>query len=127
MRVQVGRGSVTVINATPFRERSLFNGNHGRLFVAATGMRRGDDIHFLSEENHPSLLALLWQHGAPVVLLSLALIGLVIWRGTVRFGPLEAPSDAARRSLAEQIRGTGQFALRHGGGDDRFMRPLYAP
>jgi hypothetical protein len=117
MRVQVGRGSVTVINATPFRERSLFDGDHGRLFVAATGMHVGDDIHFLSEDDHPSLLALLWQHGAPVVLLSLALIGLVIWRGTVRFGPLEAPFDAARRSLAEQIRGTGQFALRHGGGD----------
>jgi hypothetical protein len=117
MRVQVGRGSVTVINATSFRERSLFDGDHGRLFVAATGLRRGDDIHFLSEDDHPSLLALLWQYGAPVVLLSLAFIGLVIWRRTVRFGPLEAPSDAARRSLAEQIRGAGQFALRHGSGD----------
>ena len=36
MRVQVGRGSVTVINATPFRDRRLFDGDHGRLFVAAT-------------------------------------------------------------------------------------------
>ena len=33
MRVEVGRGSVTVINATPFRERSLFDGDHGWLFV----------------------------------------------------------------------------------------------
>ena len=80
-------------------------------------MRRGDDVHFLSEDDHPSLLALLWQHGAPVVVLSLALLALVLWRGGVRFGPLAAPPDAARRSLAEQIRGTGQFALRHGGGD----------
>jgi hypothetical protein len=116
-RVSVGRGRVTVINAAPFRERSVFNGDHGRLFVAATEMRRGDDIHFLSEDDHPSLLALVWQYGAPVVVLSLVLIGLVIWRRTVRFGPLKAPSDAARRSLAEQLRGTGQFTLRHGGGD----------
>ena len=68
---QVGRGSVTVINATPFRERSLFDGDHGRLFVAATELRRGDEVHFLSEDDHPSLLALLWQYGAPVVVLSL--------------------------------------------------------
>ena len=122
MRVQVGRGSVTVINATPFRHRSLFDGDHGRLFVAATQLRRGDDVHFLSEDDHPSLLALLWQHGAPVVVLSLALVALVLWRGGVRFGPLAAPPDAARRSLAEQIRGTGQFALRTAAAT-RCMRP----
>jgi hypothetical protein len=117
MRVQVGRGRVTVINATPFRERFLFDGDHGRLFVAATEIRRGDDVHFLSEDDHPSLLALLWQYGAPLVMVSVALLGLGIWRKGVRFGPLEASPDAARRSLAEQIRGTGQFAVRHGGGD----------
>jgi hypothetical protein len=117
MRVQVGRGSVTVINAMLFRYRNLFDGDHARLFVAATQMRSDDDVHFLSEDNYPSLLALLWQYGAPVVVLSLALVALMLWRGAVRFGPLAAVPDDARRSLAEQIRGTGQFAMRHGGGD----------
>jgi hypothetical protein len=117
MRVQVGRGSVTVINTMPFRYRNLFDGDHARLFVAATQMRSDDDVHFLSEDDHPALLALLWQWGAPVVVLSLALVALMLWRGAVRFGPLAAVPDDARRSLAEQIRGTGQFALRHGGGD----------
>ena len=116
IRVAVGRGSVTVINAAPFRERSLFDGDHGWLFTAATEMRRGDDVHFMSEDDHPSLLALLWQHGAPVVMLTLTLVALVLWRGGVRFGPLEAVPEAARRSLVEQIRGTGQFVLRHAGG-----------
>src|SRR5262249_10823818 len=32
------------------------------------------------------------------------------------FGPLISEPDLARRSLAEQIRGTGQFTLRFGGG-----------
>src|SRR5438034_1401435 len=117
LRVEVGRGSVTVINATPFRERSLFEGDHVWLFVAATEMRRGDEVHFMSEDAHASLLALLWQHGAPVVVLTLALVALVLWRGGVRFGPLAAAPVAARRSLVEQIRGTGQFALRQGSGD----------
>jgi hypothetical protein len=117
MRVHVGRGSVTAINATPFRYRSLFDGDHGWLFVAATELRKGDDVHFLSEDDHPSLLALLWLYGGPVVALAMALIALVLWRRGIRFGPVAAPLSAARRSLAEQIRGTGQFALRHGSGE----------
>jgi hypothetical protein len=114
MRVRVGQGSVTRIIATPFRDRSLFDGDHGRLFVAATQLHRGDEVHFLTEDDHPSLLALIWQYGSPVVILTLALIALLLWRDAIRFGPLEPPAQRARRSLAEQIRGTGQFVMRHG-------------
>jgi hypothetical protein len=116
MRVSVARGSVTWINATPFRGTNILNNDNGWLFVAATELRSGDDIHFLSEEDHRSLLALIWLHGGPAVGLGLAAIALVVWRGGVRFGPLAAEPPAARRSLAEQLRGTAQFALRHGGG-----------
>jgi hypothetical protein len=117
LRVPVGRGSVTVINATPFHERNLFDGDHGWLFVAAAQLGKDDQVVMLSERDHPSLLALVWQHGAPVVVLGLTLIALALWRGAVRFGPLAADPDTARRSLAEQIRGTGQFVVRHGRGD----------
>ena len=115
-RVQIGLGKVTVINGTPFRGQRIFEGDHAWLFAAATLVRRGDDVHFLSEDEHPSLLALLWQHGAPVVALGLGVVILVLWRGAVRFGPLAALPEVARRSLAEQIRGVGQFALRYGSG-----------
>jgi hypothetical protein len=116
IRVALGRGHVTVVNGSPFRYRGLFDGDHARLFVAATELRRQDEVHFLSEDDHPSLLALTWRYGAPVVVLTFTLIALALWRTGVRFGPLVAPIAAARRSLAEQIRGTGQFALRYGGG-----------
>jgi hypothetical protein len=115
VRVAIGRGSVTVINAGPFRGRALFDGDHGRVFVAATGLRRGDEVHFLSDDEHPSLLALTWRYGAPVVAVGLTLVAALLWRGAVRFGPLAAPTITARRSLADQIRGTGRFALHHGG------------
>jgi len=117
MRVDIGKGSVTVINGRPFAERSLFDGDHGWLLVAATGLRRGDDVLFFSEESHPSILALVWRSGGPIVVLVLVSIALGLWRGSVRLGPLAPAAERARRSLAEQIRGTGQFALRCGDGE----------
>jgi hypothetical protein len=117
VRVNLGRGSVTVINGNPFDERGLFDDDNGRLFVAASQLRSGDELHFFSENSHASLLELAWQLGWPVVCLALALIALALWRGSARFGPLAAAADIARRSLAEQIRGTGQFTLRIGGGE----------
>jgi hypothetical protein len=41
----------------------------------------------------------------------------MLWRGGIRIGPLAAPTPTARRSLAEQIRGTGAFVVRHGGAE----------
>ena len=116
-RVRVGRGSVTSVNGDPFRARRLFDGDHGWLLVHAAEVRPGDEVHFLSEGDYPSLLALTWQRGEPVVILSAVLVAFLLWRGGIRFGPLAAPAPTARRSLSEQIRGTGHFALHHGGGD----------
>ena len=116
LRTRVGRGSVTVLNATPFRRREFLLGDHPALFASVTQLHRGDSLLLFTEEDHASLLTLVWRFGAPVVLLLLAAIALALWRATARFGPPTAPAETARRSLAEQIRGTGQFALRFGGG-----------
>lgn len=113
-RVTVGRGSVTAVTTSIVRVRELLDGDHGFIFVAATQLAPGDEIHFLSESDYPSLLALTWREGAAIVVLLLFALGLVLWRGAVRFGPLTAEPPPARRSLAEQIRGTGLFALRRG-------------
>ena len=117
MRVAVGSGSVTVVNASPFRYREVFEGDHGAVFAAAAQLHRGDHVVFLSEDDYPSLLALVWNYGAPVVVLGGLAIALLLWRGAVRVGPLAAAPPAARRSLAEQIRGTSRFLMRHGGAE----------
>ena len=80
-------------------------------------LRRGDSIVFLTEEDHASMLRLLWRFGAPALLLLAGFVALALWRAGARFGPPIAATETARRSLAEQIRGTGQFALRFGGGE----------
>jgi hypothetical protein len=116
LRVPIGRGSVTIINGDPFGEGALTCADDGLLFVAATELKRGDSIEFLTEEGGDSLLQLIWRYGSPVVVLLAVLLVLWLWRSGVRFGPLMSEPDPARRSLAEQIRGTGQFTLRFGGG-----------
>ncbi len=116
VRVRIGRGSVTLINGTPFVGRGLFDDDNARLFVAVTQLRSGDPIHFFTEGHYPSLLELTWRFGWPVVCLLSVLIACALWRNSIRFGPLAAPTETARRSLAEQIRGTGEFTLRVGGG-----------
>jgi hypothetical protein len=116
LRVPLGGGSVTVVNTAPFSYDSLLCKDNGRLFVAATQLRAGERIEFLTEGESEPLLLLVWDYGAPVVVLAMLAIALWLWRSSVRFGPLEAVPNRARRSLAEQIRGTGQFALRFGGG-----------
>jgi hypothetical protein len=116
LRLPVGRGSVTIVNARPFTEDSLVCGDDPQLFVAATQLRSGDHVEFLLEDTGSSLLQLVWMYGAPIVMLAAVLIVLWLWRSGVRFGPLMGVPDPARRSLAEQIRGTGRFTLRFGAG-----------
>lgn len=114
-RADIGDGSVTLLNAEPFGNRDILEVDHAALFVAVTQLKRGDHVVFLSEEEHPSLLELIWNNGKPVVLLAALLVLIALWRGAPRFGPLSAPTPTARRSLAEQIRGTGIFTLQFDG------------
>jgi hypothetical protein len=55
------------------------------------------------------------------VALFLAAVTLFLWRGAVRFGPTLGSPEPRRRSMAEQIRGSGRFVLTHGDG-----APLHA-
>jgi hypothetical protein len=116
VRVRVGKGTVTMLNAEPFGNLALTQRQHGLLLADVLQLRRGDRIVFLSEEERDSLLRLTWIYGWPAVVLTLVLIAVGLWRAGARFGPLVAIPDLARRSIAEQIRGTGRFTLRVGGG-----------
>lgn len=116
VRVRIGNGSVTMIHGTPFGNRELLEAENGVMFVDALELHRGDEVIFVSEAEHASLLELIWSYGAPAVVLGLLFVALALWRNSMRFGPLATPPDPSRRSLAEQIRGTGQFVLRVAGG-----------
>jgi hypothetical protein len=115
VRVGVGAGSITVAAALPFQRRNLLEGDHAELFVAMTQLRPGDHVHFLSDAEHPSLLGLTWRLGWPALVPALLALALLLWRQGMRFGPQLQLAPPVRRSLVEQIRGTGRFLLRRGG------------
>lgn len=115
MRVPIGKGSLTLAVATPFSWRGLLEADHAELFVAMTQLRRGDRVHFLSEAEHPSLVGLTWQLGWPALVPALLALALLLWRSGTRFGPQLQGVAPVRRSLVEQIRGTGRFLMRRGG------------
>jgi hypothetical protein len=115
VRVPIGRGTVTAINAQIYTSRLLLDGDHAAVFARMAGLREGDTVHFMTETDYPSLVTLIWRYGAPVVVFGLALIGVWLWRSSAPFGPAIPVPPPARRALAEQILSTGDFASRHGG------------
>ena len=116
LRVAVGRGSVTVVNAHPFLYREFLEGDHARLFVAATQLRRGDRGPFPLRRPSP-------RPADPAVDAMARRRSAGARAGRARtvapqraLRPAAAPPESARRSLGEQILGTGRFVLRFGGG-----------
>ena len=51
----------------------------------------------------------MWHEARTPTLLIIAAILLSLWRLVLRFGPREAVPPQARRSMGEQVSGTGQF------------------
>jgi hypothetical protein len=116
LRVAVGKGRVTAIAEYGFlANHNLFLGDHAQAAIAALDLRPGDEVWFMMDEKREALLKWLWHRVGPAIGLALLTLVFALWRGAVRFGPLLPQSPLARRSVAEQIRGTAAFVLRGGG------------
>ncbi len=115
-RVPVGQGSVTLSSAyMPWGNSQLLLSDNALLAAATLRIHPGQMIWFVQDEARPPLLSFLWSRGTPAVLLGALALVFALWRGAVRFGPRAAPLPTARRSIAEQIRGTADFVAHHGG------------
>lgn len=110
LRVAVGRGDVTA--ASPFLasgNRGLLRGDNALIVAAVLQAAPGRTIWIVRDEAREPLLGWMWHEARTPFLLALAAIALALWRLMVRFGPREAQPPQARRSMGEQVRGTGQF------------------
>jgi len=117
VRVPLGRGSVTVLahmglmfNGTVLRKGS----DHALLLATALQARPGAVVWLVAEESREPILRWVWQQGWIAVLLALAALATWVWRSGVRFGPVGVVPPPERRSMVEQVTGTGTF-LRHNG------------
>lgn len=121
LRMPVGQGSVTVLGAWALLDnQSLLKGDNALFAVTALQARVGTEVWFVAEETREPVWPWLWRHAWVAWGLWLWVLALALWRAAPRFGPLALPAGVHRRSIAEQVRGTGHFLLRHGAG------PLHA-
>jgi hypothetical protein len=110
LRVPVGRGDVTGV--APFLvldNRALLQGDNALIAVAVLQAVPGRAVWIVRDESREPLIGWLWHEARTPFLLALAAILLALWRLAVRFGPREAVPPQARRSMGEQVRGTGEF------------------
>lgn len=104
-------GTASVV--TNFSNRGLANGDNAALLAALVDARPGREVWLVTRIERPALLLWLWQHGAPALLLAATALALGLWLRSARFGPVRQPPPPARRSVAEQIRGSADFLFRH--------------
>ena len=110
LRIPLGRGSVTGVSAAPVLDnRGLLLGDNALIAMAILQAAPGRAVWIVQDEAREPLLGWLWHDARTPFLLGLAAIALALWRLMVRFGPREAVPPQARRSMGEQVRGTGQF------------------
>jgi hypothetical protein len=110
MRVPVGRGSVTGLTAPLMTHNiGLLQGDNALIAAAVLQAAPGRAVWIIGDEAREPLLGWMWHEARTPFLLALAAIALALWRLMVRFGPREAQPPQARRSMGEQVRGTGQF------------------
>lgn len=111
LRIDMGGGSVTVSRGHTTDNDRLLDHDNALLLVALTQAAPGRTLWVVDHESRPPLLSVIWNAAAPAVLLFAAALALLLWRAGVRFGPRTRMPPAARRSVADQIRGTAAFVF----------------
>jgi len=110
MRVPVGRGDVTGVSPwLVLDNQELLEGDNALIAAAVLQLAPGRALWIVEDESREPIASWLWHEARTPLLLALAAIALALWRLLVRFGPREAVPPQARRSMGEQVRGTGQF------------------
>jgi hypothetical protein len=115
LRLPVGQGSATLSTQWSAPKFSTLQDDDEALLMAAiVQLHPGQLVWIIDDTHHPGLFATLWRIAPAACMLFVLALALVLWRWSVRFAPLRAPDTLARRSIAEQVRGTAAYLLRHG-------------
>lgn len=121
VRVPIGQGSVTVINAYHFLvyNQQALDCDNPLLLAAAVQAEPGATAWIYLQEKREALLPWLWHSGWIAIVAGGLALAAALWRAAVRFGPRLAPAPRLRRSISEQVRGLGAYL--HGGGREALL------
>ncbi|MFZ5548011.1 MAG: hypothetical protein ACOZJX_04900 [Pseudomonadota bacterium] len=114
LRLKAGLGTVSLSTGWSMPQRdTLLDDDEAILLAALVQLRPGQRIWLVVDEESPGIVATLWQQAPAAMVLTLLALALLLWRWGTRFAPLQADTVLARRSMAEQVRGTAAYLLRH--------------
>ena len=121
LRVAVGQGSVTVLNATGqvFQGTDVLDCDNPLVLAAALQAEPGATAWIYLHEKREALLPWLWHSGWIAIVTGLFALAAMLWRAAVRFGPRMAAAPRLRRSISEQVQGLAAYL--QGGGREALL------
>lgn len=105
-----GRGMVTAAGSLGFARNSLIGvEDNAEFFWYLLELAPAKELQVYLRQERLSLWSFLKQHAAPVLLATVALLALWLWRIGPRFGPVLPDAPPARRRLLDHMRASGRY------------------
>lgn len=128
LRFALGKGHVTLLSDSAWMDnRQLGKGDHGALLWrvvstadsaghdsenTATAMRKpGNEVWLIHGQERPSLLRLMWDAGAALMVVAAVFVLAWLWQSMQRFGPPRLLPAQNRRRLSEHLQASGRYLL----------------
>lgn len=99
---EVGAGGITITSDNTIWSNRRID-CHDHAYALWSLANHNGRVWFLSNQDAPSLAAILWRNAPYGVLAALLALLLWLWAKSQRFGPIFVNKETARRSLAEHI------------------------
>ncbi|KMT54026.1 DUF4350 domain-containing protein [Pseudomonas fildesensis] len=113
MQLDLGQGRMTVITDSDLWKNPGI-GKHDNAWLLWY-LNQGTDITLLFNSDADDLLTLLMRYFPQALVALAALIALALWQAGMRQGPIQAPTQKARRQLQEHLKASADFLLRRSG------------
>lgn len=111
MYFEVGSGSITVTSDNNIWSNRRID-CHDHAYALWGLVNPNGRVWFLTNQDAPSLTAILWQHAKYAVLASMLALLCWLWLKSSRFGPVFTTETQGRRSLAEHIHASAMLLWR---------------